>query len=337
MVVLGIAVCAVLAGARSFVAISEWAGDLPPSVRHALGVGRAVPGESTIRRVLERADPDALDRCVCDWLAATAGPAPAPAAGRRQICVDGKTARGARLPTGRAQHLLAAVDTDTGVVLGQCEVDQKTNEISAFGPLLDRIELAGTLVSADALHTQTRHASYLRERGAAYLFTVKGNQPRLHAQLAALPWAKVPPGDITGDTGHGRVETRTLQMTAVRAGIDFPHARLAARITRKRVAGGVRAKETVYAITDLDCGDIDPVQLADALRAHWVIENRLHWVRDVTFDEDRSAVRTGHGPAVMATLRNLAISIHRRSGATNIARACRHASRHPLRTIPLIT
>jgi len=125
--------------------------------------------------------------------------------------------------------------------------------------------------------------------------------------------------------------------TAVRAGIDFPHARLAARITRKRVAGGVTAKETVYAITDLDWGEIDPVQLADALRAHWVIENRLHWVRDATFDEDRSAVRTGHGPAVMATMRNLAISIHRRSGATNIARACRHTSRHPLRTIPLIS
>ena len=95
--------------------------------------------------------------------------------------------------------------------------------------------------------------------------------------------------------------------------------------------------ETIYAITDLDYGHIRADQLADALRGHWGIENRLHWIRDVVFAEDHSQIRTGTGPAVMATLRNLAVSLHRLNGAANIAAACRHVSRHPNRVLPLLT
>jgi predicted transposase YbfD/YdcC len=341
VVILGIAVCAVLAGARSFAAIAEWAADLPASVRRGLGICRVVPCESTIRRVLGRVDPDSLDRCVSAWVAGlppAAGPAVPRAAGRRQIAVDGKTARGARVGQGRAQHLLAAVDTDTGLVLGQCEVDEKTNEISAFGPLLDRLDLAGALVTADALHTQHRHAEYLHARGGHYLLTVKRNQPGLHAQLAGLPWRQVPTVDVTLTCGHGRTERRALQLAEIRGGIDFPYARLAGRVRRRRThpSTGADHTEVEYLITDLDWRDIRADQLAAAVRAQWVIENRVHYIRDVTWDEDRSTVRTGHAPAVMATLRNLAISLHRRSGATNIAEACRRTSRHPLRPLAMI-
>jgi len=105
---------------------------------------------------------------------------------------------------------------------------------------------------------------------------------------------------------------------------------------RKALTGAKWQTETVHAITNLTFDTTDTQQLADALRAHWSIENRLHWVRDVTFDEDRSQIRTGHGPAVMATLRNLAISLHRAAGATNIAQACRIVSRHPNRVLPLL-
>ena len=127
-------------------------------------------------------------------------------------------------------------------------------------------------------------------------------------------------------------------MTAVQAGIGFPGATLAIQVTRKR-KGRTAAKwctETVYAITDLTVEQARPAELADAIRAHWGIENRLHWIRDVTFAEDLSQIRTGHDPAVMATLRNLAISLHRRAGATNIAAACRRLSRQPQRTLPLL-
>lgn len=339
--VLGVAVCAVLAGARSYIAIAEWTRDLTPTVRARLGLGRRPPCESTIRRVLQAVDAAGLDQVVSSWLAARAasGPPPgSPDGPRRVIALDGKSARGARSAGGRAVHLLAAYDTGTGQVLGQAVVDGKTNEISAFGPLLDRIDIAGAIITADALHTQRAHVAYLVGRGAHFLLTVKANQPTLLRQLKALPWTDVPVADITTGKAHGRQEQRTLKLTAVTAGIGFPHAALALQITRRRrpLTGGRWRTETVYAITDLTAEQTTPVELVDALRAHWGIENRLHWVRDVSYGEDLSQVRTGHGPAVMATLRNLAISLLRRAGATNIAAASRHLSRHPGRVLPMI-
>ena len=148
----------------------------------------------------------------------------------------------------------------------------------------------------------------------------------------------MPVADQTIDKAHGRREHRTVKLTAVTAGIGFPHAALAPQITRRQrpLSGGRCSVETTHAITDLTAEHTNPAQLADAQRAHWGIENRLHWVRDVTFAEDLSQIRTGNGPAVMATLRNLAISLHRRAGATNIAAACRHVSRHPGRVLPLL-
>jgi len=166
--------------------------DLPPAARVRLGLRRQAPNESTIRRILQAVDAEALDAAVSAWLAvrvariqpaSSAAPAPVP-----MIAIDGKSARGARGPDGRPVHLLAAFDQASGVVLGQTVVAGKTNEITAFAPLLDRVEIAGAVVTADALHTQHRHADYLIGRGAHYLLTVKRNQPRLHAQLRTLPW-----------------------------------------------------------------------------------------------------------------------------------------------------
>jgi predicted transposase YbfD/YdcC len=331
--VLGVAVCAVLAGARSYVAIAEWAHDLPVVVRARLGIERVAPSETAIRRVLQAIDPHLLDRTVSGWLATRA------TALRPAIAVDGKTARGARTGDGRALHLLAALDHSDGIVLGQRVVDGKSNEITAFAPLLDDIDLAGVIITADALHTQREHADYLIGRGAHFLFMVKGNQPKLHTQLKALPWREVPSVDVTRGKGHGRAESRTMKLTAVSVGIGFPHARLAIQMTRRRrpLNSSKWRTETVYAITDLDQLQIRPQEIADTIRGHWYIENRLHWVRDVTFAEDLSQIRTGHGPAVMAVLRNLAISVHRRHGANNIAAATRHTARHPARVLPLLT
>jgi predicted transposase YbfD/YdcC len=332
--VLGVAVCAVLAGARSYVAIAEWAQDLPLAVRRRLRIERVAPSESAIRRVLQAIDPHLLDRVVSNWLATRIEPGQR----WRAIAIDGKTARGARQGDGRAVHLLAALEHATGVVLGQRVVDGKSNEITAFAPMLDGIEITDVVITADALHTQREHVAYLHGRDAHYLLTVKANQPTLHTQLRALPWREIPAVDITRGKGHGRAESRTLKLTAVAAGIGFPHARLAIQLTRRRRSLNRKRwrTETVYAITDLDQSQIRPDELADILRGHWHIENRLHWVRDVTFAEDHSQIRTGHGPAVMAVLRNLAISVHRRHGAANIAAATRHTSRHPSRTLPLL-
>jgi predicted transposase YbfD/YdcC len=166
---------------------------------------------------------------------------------------------------------------------------------------------------------------------------VKRNQPGLHAQLAALPWRQVPVAHQARDRGHGRTERRTLKVTAVAAGLAFPHAAQAIQIVRRRRLKGKKwSTETCYAVTSLTITQASPAQLAAIIRGHWAIEDRLHWVRDMDFDEDRSQIRTASGPRVMATLRNLVLAILRLAGATSIAAALRHHARRPdrpLRTI----
>jgi hypothetical protein len=164
--ILGLALCAVLAGARSFTAIAEWAADADQATRDALGVTRIVPSESTFRRTLQALDADALDDAAGSW----AQQRTAPAAGtRRAVAVDGKTLRGSGVADGPGRHLLAALDHRHGVVLGQVDVEAKTNEIPMFATLLDRIDLAGAVITADALHAQRAHTEYLAgQRGAHY-------------------------------------------------------------------------------------------------------------------------------------------------------------------------
>ena len=338
--VLGIAVAAVLAGARCYVAIAEWAHDLPVTARLRLGICRRAPSESTIRRILQAVDPEALDTALSSWLAARIPQPPPsrPGSVARVVAVDGKSARGARGVDGRAVHLLGAFDQASGVVLGQTEVDGKSNEITAFAPLLDRVDLLGALVTADALHTQRGHADYLHDRGGHYLWIVKPNQPRLRTQLLGLPWRQIPVVHECRDRGHGRVEHRQLKITAVGAGIGFPHAQLAIQLRRRRrpIDSATWSSETIYAVTSLDWRQARADVVADAVRGHWQIE-ALHWIRDVTFGEDLSQIRTGHGPATMAGLRNFAVSRHRLNGATNIAQACRRTARHPNRALDLLT
>ena len=288
--ILAVSVCAVLAGARSYVAIAEWARDLGPGVRIRLGLAlRRPPSESTIRRGLQAVDAEESGRVVSAWLAERVRGATVPGE-PLVIAVDGKSVRGARTDDDRRVHLLGALHAGTGVVLGQVVVDGKTNEINAFAPLLERVEITGAIVTADALHTQTKHVEYLHGRGAHWILTVKANQPTLLNRLRALPWTDVPVADRSHGKGHGRVESRTVKVTAVAAGIGFPHAHQAIHVTRRtrRAKAATWHTETVYAVTDLDFDDITPARLADAIRAHWGIENRLHWVRDVTLAEDLS-------------------------------------------------
>jgi predicted transposase YbfD/YdcC len=329
-------VCAVLAGARSYVAIAEWAHDLPVSVRLRLGIGRRAPSESTIRRILQAVDLDSLDAALSSWLSSRVPPA---RPGRmRVVAVDGKTARGARTDEHTQVHLLAAFDPASGTVLGQTQVESKSNEITAFAPLLDRLDLTDVLLTADALHTQRAHAEYLHDRGGHYLLIAKPNQPKLHAQLVGLPWPQIPVAAEDRDRGHGRVETRRVKITTVGAGIGFPHARLAVQIVRRRrpISSTRWSSETVYAITSLPWRQARADLVADALRGHWRIE-ALHWIRDVTFGEDLSQIRTDNGPAAMANLRNFAVSRHRLAGDHNIAHACRRTARHPNRALALLT
>ena len=226
-------------------------------------------------------------------------PPPRPRLWRQAIAVDGKALRGSGHHGAAPVHLLAAMDHTSRGVLGQVDVDTKTNEITGFQPLLDGLDLAGRVLTADALHSQREHADWLvTGKRAAYVLIVKANQPALQEQLKTLPWREIPVADETCDRGHGRAEIRRLQATTF-AGLDFPHATQAIRITRRvRPLTGHRWRTViVYAVTNLSAAQASPARLADWIRGHWGIE-ALHHIRDTTFAEDASqlAPATHPGP-----------------------------------------
>ena len=254
------------------------------------------------------------------------------------MAVDGKTLRGAHPPDGggRPVHLLAAMDHTTRAVLAQRQVGGAPEEVLALQPLLASLDLAGTVITADALQTHPEAAEFLvAGKQAHYLFCVKANQPTLLARLQRLPWHRVPVADRTRDRGHGRIEHRTLKVVTV-GHVGFPHAAQVLQVTRKTRTLRTRRWRamTVYAITSLPFELARPARLADLLRGHWAIEAHHH-IRDITLAEDDSQVRTGAAPNVMACLRNLVIGALSQAGPVNVAAALRRHARDPRR--PLAT
>jgi DDE_Tnp_1-associated/Transposase DDE domain len=202
--VLAIAAAAVLAGARSYTAIAEFASEVPQATLARLGIWQrpyaswyVAPSETTLRRVLQQVDADELDRVVGGWLAEQPSASAADQPGA--VAVDGKTLRGAVGEDGRQVHLLAALAHGSGTVLAQRHVASKTNELTQFRPLLDEVDLAGRVVTADALHTQTEHARWLvQDKHADYVFTVKDNQPGLVGAIDQLASEALSPGPPNG-------------------------------------------------------------------------------------------------------------------------------------------
>jgi predicted transposase YbfD/YdcC len=327
---LAVGIAAVIAGSRSFAAIGQWAADAGPEVLAALGAARGPAEESTFRRAFTLVSADVLDRVFGAWLHTRA----AQAGGRLVIAIDGKTVRGAKNKNGKAPHLVAALAHGIGAVLGQVAVEEKSNEIPAVRDLLKAFAcLAAAVITIDAMHTQSDTAQVITGRGADYVMTVKGNMPTLYRQLKKLPWAAIPAiSDVSTD--HGRRARRTIKAALAPAWIGFDGAAQVAQLRRTVTKNGKKTVEVVYLITS--DRDADPATLAAWVRCHWEIENRLHWVRDVTYQEDKSLVRTGNAPRVMATMRSMAISLLRLDGQINIAAANRHHARDPERTLQLL-
>jgi len=324
-VVLAVGLAAVIAGARSFVAIGEWVAHQPAAVLAELGVtGGAGPEESTIRRVFAAVDSDTLDQLLGAFMWTRSHTSNA----RRVIALDGKTVRGARSKSTTAPHLVAAFDHNTGVVLGQLAITAKSNEIPAVQGLLKFFDLTDVVVTVDAMHTQTDTAAQITDAGGDYVFTVKANQPKLHKACKALPWKDIPATSTT-TTSHGRRVTRTLKTVDAPPWVTFAGAAQIAQVRRTVTRHGKKTVEVVYLITSATHQAAPPATLAAWVQGHWGIENRIHWVRDVTFDEDRSQVRTRNAPQVMATMRNTAISLLRLTGVENIAQGLRHHARAP--------
>ena len=363
VLILALAACATLVvGSDSVAAIWQWAASAPQDRLARLGArwnpfagGFVVPSERTFRRVLGALDADGLDAAVGGWVGdVTRGVAPAPVVPdtpgpvereqRRAVqreaehpvpqgvlpgaAVDGKALRGARTEVGSV-FLVGAIDHTSGAVLGQRQVPSKRGEGVAARDLLTGLNVPGMVWTLDALHTNKTTARLITEDlDGHYVLIIKGNQPIAHTTAQALLTG--PDSEWTAttssqdDRGHGRVERRTIRVAPADDTL-FPGAAQAFRL--RRDTGGLDGvwehKEIVYGITSLPADLAGPAHLNYYERRHWVVENRLHWVRDVTFHEDGSQLRTGTAPRALATFRNLAISAFRLAGRANIAHARR--------------
>ena len=277
------------------------------------------------------------------WLnpAITGGPGHVPA--RQAVAVDGKERKLAQAAGKAKVHLLGAITHVTGLVIGQDKVAKsgKANEVTHFRPLLEPLPLEEILVTADAMQTTRDNARFLREvKHAHFLWPVLGNQPGLYAALDALDWENTPVAAATIDTARGRIETRTIRVLPVPAGLDFPGARQAILIEhyvtiKKNGTWVMRNCEAVLYITSLGAEDTTAEDLLAHVRGHWTVEH-LHWLRDVIWHEDQSLLRTGNAPQVMSAITNLVITLFRLQGVTEYAAETRRNAQDPRRALQLL-
>lgn len=226
-----------------------------------------------------------------------------------------------------------------GVSLGEGE-DEREGELTVAPAVVAVVPLRGRLVTGDALYCQRTLCRQIRRKGGQYLVVVKANQPTLYWAISTL-FAEPPPGEVfatavTWDQHGDRVETRRLwASSALRGYLDWPGAQQVAMAERVRVRQGKRTREVRFFITSLG-PEVGAAALLGHIRGHWSIENRLHWVRDVTLGEDACQVRSGAAPQVLAALRNTVIALVRGAGWTNIAEALRHYSWQPGATLTVL-
>jgi predicted transposase YbfD/YdcC len=294
-------------------------------LRAFLALPGGIPSHDTFGRVFARLDPDEFRGCFLAWVRAVAGDEAADGV----VAIDGKTARRSHdRGTGQAAlHLVSAWASASGLVLGQVATADKSNEITAIPALLRLLALEGCTVTIDAMGCQTAIAAQLVGQGADYVLALKDNQPALHekvrlalADARAAAGTALAPRDLDGtrtvSKGHGRLEVRrcwALGDPEYLAYLDPDGAwaglRSVALVEAERRIGDARSSEVRYYLSSLPA---DAARLERAVRAHWGIENRLHWVLDVAFREDGSRVRTDHAPQNLAILRHLALNLLRR-------------------------
>jgi len=327
--ILGIATCAMLSGAKGFNDIAQYGSELSPAMLRRLGCrGGKAPSVSPVKLILQGVDPEEFDEKVCGWLIAANGDLKS-----KGLSIDGKAMRRSFDKKGdKPIYLLSALLHHEKIVVTQKKIGEKKNEISEFTRLLGPLDIEGLLITADAMHCQEGHSHFVvKEKKADYLWTVKDNQPTLLALLKQVF------SDESKETtsrsqldckGHGRLEhydSEVKDWTFDLAKLhSFPYIAKICKITRhwSNLDGTDAKSETRYLVTSAERVRAD--EILQASIDHWSIENSSHWVRDETFGEDRSRIRKGHAPEIMATLRNLSIGVIRLAGANNIAEGVRY-------------
>jgi len=342
--ILALACCAILCGYRSYSAIAEWGHHYGWRLVHALGFRHKPPCAATLHNIFRHLDCEVFESKLGVWAqGVVAHSESSQEVQQTAVGMDGKTLRGSKKQGAPGVHILSALAHDIGLTLAQQAVDDKTNEITAVNELLQQLVLKGRIVTMDALLTQKEVAKTIVDAEGDYVMVVKDNQPTLRADIELVfkmpPWGDVQKSDSTLDIGHGRIEMRRLSTSEALIGFnDWPGLKQVFQLERQVSfqKSGKERSEVVYGVTSLSSERATPSRLLELVRGHWQIENKSHWVRDVTFDEDRSQVRCGHIPQVMAALRNTAIGLLRLQGYTNMAAACRQLAAQPTKALALI-
>lgn len=356
--ILSLAVVAVLANHTSVLAIAEWATRQTRHVRRALGFVRdTTPHQTTIQRLLGRLNPTDVAAAV-ERVFDPCTPGEIRVRGSQGVALDGKAQRG-RLRHGAASthpiHAVTAFCHDLGGVLTQLIVDaqQHEAELTVAPEAIRQIDWQGRVLTGDALYCQQALCAQVVEAGGDYLLIVKENQPTLlidimqvFAPLTAEEVARTGVHTVqvlatqtyrTVEKGHGRLEERQIRVSSELAGYSsWPYLEQIFEYTRTWTSKGVRKQQVRYGITSLPCDVSDAGRLAALKRGHWQVENALHWVKDVTLGEDASQMHVGNGADVFAMVRNIAISLIRRSGHRDIAAQLRHYSSCPHEALALL-
>ena len=349
--VLALAAAAVVAGMKGYTAIAGWVKDVPPPVLADLYMRAGAsparpPSRATIWRVVTDADAEAFDATVSRWLMTRQAARESESAGGDDLAglvpvrLDGKTIRGAKDAEGNRRHLLAGLagpNAAASVIAAQAEVWAKTNEVPMASEVLGQVDLNGTIVTADALHTVTATAEFICDHGGEFVLPVKENRQALFDALDALPWDQVPVAHTQTEKSHGRVTTRTVQVMPAPENLPFPHVSQVLLIERyvSDLAGNPLSAAAALGVASPGPDKASPAGLAGYVRGQWAIES-LHWLRDTLYQEDKSRVRTRSGPRIMAAMRNPAISALRLAGRTDITEATRWASRSMDRSFTIL-
>ena len=328
------------AGQNNLQQIADWSKAHQVELTQLLGLSReAMPHAATLSRVLgNQVERSELEKVISDYFKGQLS-AELPARGSLTLSIDGKTLRGT-MAAGAKQgvHLLAAYLPEQGIVLAQVEVDVKSNEITAAPRLLKMVDLRGVVVTGDAMQAQKSLSIQVVADGGDWLWLIKANQKDLLGEIeqlfAPLEWGpgfSTPPLEIESHVeyshGHARSEKRTIWTSPELTGYSYwPQLGQVFKLEREwwdwGKAGEIKS-EVRYGITSLPRDVAKPARLLQIARQEWGIENGLHWVRDVTFDEDHCQVKRGGAPQVLAVLNNIVISTLRLGKIENVAKARR--------------
>ena len=359
---LALTVVGLLCGQRSYTQIAKWA-RLHPALRNALGfTAKQTPAASTFHYLYQRLDITAVEKMLTQWTTQTLARIQPFTSRLTGVAIDGKTlGRSGNPQDARRTHLLAAVSHELGIPLAECAVSEKTNEIPLSIELLKAFDVAGRVITTDALLTQRKFCQQILDAQADYCLPVKANQKQLYEDIRDLfePFDETDPPEVEHrrfenlhaevgahletytdtEDAKGRITTRTLTTsTLLTQHTHWPGLQQVYQyITHQKQKSTAHVKCHVqYGITSLSPEHASAADLLKLRREHWTIENKLHWIRDVVFQEDASSARTGVLPQVMAALRNTAISILRFTGHTKITDALQLFAAKPKLAVKLI-